>query len=114
MPEVVASEPRAHEGQCWTHMVRWKVNPMDSLKRLQRLMQTAGTPEESRESALRGSYDVHLRGALEGRGPKDEPPHHVCPRKPTKESCAHYALILLRTVAPGNDLMRIFTSPTQT
>jgi hypothetical protein len=46
------------------------------LLRWLRAIRTAGTPEGSREST-RFSYDKHLRGALKGRGVKDEPPHHV-------------------------------------
>ncbi len=40
------------------------------------LVRAAGTPEGCREST-RLSYDQHLRRALKGRGPKDEPPHRV-------------------------------------
>jgi hypothetical protein len=55
--------------------VAFDVKAMGLLRWL-KLIRTRGTPEGAREST-RLSYDQHLRGALKGRGPKDEPPHHA-------------------------------------
>lgn len=46
------------------------------LLRLLKAFRTFGTPEGCREST-RLSYEKHLRGALQGKGPTGEPPNNV-------------------------------------